>query len=226
MLASASEIKGRIDSLRLSSEGYKRQLSRAGQSPERHDRLKIDIALLEEEIGTLEKLGHLVRLEPDAAKVEVAVAARLEEVRSALSTYEQLSGYPAEQRDSASGEARALLWALGRDPLTLHMQELVKGHEHADPARTDRAIPSILIHTLEEAPDPDSRASAAYQLGQLHLIAAIPHLVQSLGDHPIVREIAMTALSRFTQSELQAAGVRSEIIQAVHPPEKPPMQEL
>jgi HEAT repeat protein len=92
--------------------------------------------------------------------------------------------------------------------------ELLKGHD-PDPSRTDRAMPGILIHTLEEGPDIDTRASAAYDLGKLHIAQGIPALAAALTDDPFVADLALQALASFSDEELSAAGLAKDIIAAI-----------
>jgi len=211
MLASQAEIKNRIDQARLSYDGYSRQLARPTLESVRRERLEIDVRLLGEEIATLEKLLQLTRAIEDHSRVEEIVRARLGEVRATLAADAELSSRSAPERDYASGEVSALVWALGEDPLTLGMAEMMRGHEQADPSRTNRALPAILIHQLQEAPDAETRASAAYELGKLHITQAIPNLTAALKDKPLVAEVASLALAMFTREELeQASRLKSE----------------
>ena len=210
MLASQSEIKSKIDQLRLGYDGYNRQLTRPGLDAGRRERLEIDVILLGEEIATLEKLLQLGRAVDDRERIEEIARERLQEVRQTLVKEETLRGLDEEQRDYASGEVRALVWALGEDALTLGMAEMMRGRGQADPARTDRALPAILIHQLQEAPDAETRASAAYELGKLHIVQAIPNLTAALKDKPLVAEIAAGSLAMFTSEELKQAGIITE----------------
>ncbi|MFL5734956.1 MAG: HEAT repeat domain-containing protein, partial [Chloroflexia bacterium] len=75
---------------------------------------------------------------------------------------------------------------------------------------TDRAAASILLNTLQEAPDAETRASAAYELGKLKPPQAIPALARALEDDPLVAEIALKALSTFAEAELRQAGLPEE----------------
>jgi hypothetical protein len=206
MLASQSEIKNKIDQLRLSYDGYSRQLTRPNIDGGRRERLEIDVRLLGEEIATLEKLLQLGRAVDDRERMEVITRERLQQMRQRLSEDETLSSVSTEQRDYASGEVRALVWALGEDPLTAGMAEFMRDRGQSDPSRTDRALPAILIHQLEEAPDAETRASAAYELGRLHITQAIPNLTAALKDKPLVAEIAARSLSMFSQQELEQQG--------------------
>ncbi len=216
MLAGQGEIKGRIDELRLSHSGYTRQLGRPGLSSERQQRLETDVALLDEEISTLEKIYQLGRMEPDRKKVEASVQERLDVLAARYSQDSALSHLKPDELGAASGEAKTLMWALGRDRLTLAMQEIVKSHGPRDPSRTDRAIPNILRHSLEEGPDPDTRASAAYELGKLGIEEAIPWLLAALRDpDSFVAQIAARALAYFSDEDLAAAEVPTDSMDAI-----------
>ncbi len=212
MLVSQSYIRNHIEELKLSYGGYTRQLGRLDITSERRERLESENTLLQEEIATLEKLAQLVRVEPDRDKVEVAVRERLAEVRLRMSEDPSLAEFAQEERDQASGETRALTWALGEDRLTQNAQFLIKGHEHADPTRTDRMVPNILLHTLEQGPNADARANAAYDLGKLGVTQAIPGLVAALDDEPLVAEMALRSLLLFTDEQLRQAGLDDETL--------------
>lgn len=209
MLASQAEIKNKIDQQKLSHEGYARQLARGGTDPARRERLESDVRLLAEEIATLEKLLQLGRAVDDRSRIEQISRERLAEVREVLAANDALKDLSPQEREYASGEVTALVWALGEDMLTLSMKEVMRSHEQADPNRTNRALPAILIHQLQEAPDAETRASAAYELGKLHIVEAIPNLVTALKDKPLVAEIASSALGMFTPEELKQAGMRT-----------------
>src|SRR5205807_10568472 len=84
MIASQLEIRSHIEQLRLGQTGYTRQLAKLEISPERRERLEIDVRLAEEEIATLEKIAQLGRVEPDRAKVEAAMRERLLALRTRL----------------------------------------------------------------------------------------------------------------------------------------------
>lgn len=215
MLATQSEIRDRIEQLRLSSTGYRRQLDALDISHERRERLEVDVRLIGEEIATLEKIVQLGRLELDRAKVETAVRERLDSLRETLSADPSLAELTEEERDMTSGEIRGLVWALGEDTLTRNMRLLTEGHEQSDPSRTDRALPAILMHTLEEAPGIEARASAAYELGKLQIAQAIPSLVAALGDDPLVAEMALSALCAFSEQQLEAVGVEEGVLSKV-----------
>ncbi|MDQ3929786.1 MAG: hypothetical protein M3328_11660, partial [Chloroflexota bacterium] len=136
MIVEQAAIKSRLDELRLSYDGFTKQLSRPGLSPERAERLQYDLELLREEIVTLEKLHQLGRVEPDRSRVEAAVEERLDVVRERLGEEMRSLGIEPEAVGAISGEARALLWALGRDRLTLAMQEMSQNVPGRDPGRT------------------------------------------------------------------------------------------
>jgi|GEM_PF-5926409 len=212
MIPNPTDIRARIDQIRLSYDGYKRQVTHPGMSDERIARLQAEIQVMSEEIATLEKLAHLARIEPDRHRIESMVRDRLATVREALRNDPSLSDLSEQERDLTSGEIRAFVWALGEDAVTLGMQEVMRGHERSDPGRTERALPQILTHHLEEAPDVDTRASAAYDLGKLHITSAIPSLANALQDDPFVAEIALRSLALFTDDELQRAGVSTDAI--------------
>lgn len=216
MIVEQAAIKSRLDELRLSYEGFTKQLNRHGISSERADRLQDDIEMLREEIATLEKVQQLGRVEPDRARIEAIIEDRLEAVRAKLSADPRFSGLQVEEWGAVSGEAKALLWALGRDRLTLAMQEMSRHTTGRDLSRTDRAVPNILLHALQEAPDAESRASAAYQLGRLQLAEAIPALVQALDDlDPFVAGVALQALSYFPDLALREGSVSPAILKRV-----------
>ena len=220
MLVNQTEIRNRMEELKLSYGGYNRQLGRPDLTGDRRERLEAETALLAEELAALEKLAQLGRMEPDRGKVEAAVRERLD----ALGMGGNVSGNidaapvgarhtsplpaPAEaDRDLSSGEARALLWALGEDRLTRNARFLTEGREQSDPTRTDKMLPNILIHTLESGPSPEARASAAYELGKLRIEQAIHALAAALNDEPLVAEIALVALRTFSEEQLREAGV-------------------
>ncbi|MEO8286345.1 MAG: HEAT repeat domain-containing protein [Chloroflexota bacterium] len=214
MLVSQGEIRNHIEQIKLSYEGYRRQLDRLGLSDERRERLETDVRLLQEELAMLEKLAQFGRVEPNRLKIEQAVRERLEHLRTTMRNEPTQKGRNAAERDMASSEIRVLQWALGEDTLTLYSQELQKGHD-PDPSRTDRAVPGILIHALEEGPDVETRASAAYELGKLRVAQAIPALVTALEDDPFIAGIALSALAGFTDDELTAAGLDKDVIRKV-----------
>src|SRR5207248_3302797 len=97
LIASQAEIRGRIEQVKLSDTGYRRQLALLNVSPERRERLETDVRLAQEEIATLETLAQLGRVEPDRGKVEVATRERLDAVRARMSSDPALSQLtPAE----------------------------------------------------------------------------------------------------------------------------------
>jgi hypothetical protein len=215
VLASRNDVRNRIEQLKLSHSGYGRQLTTLDLSVERRERLELDVRLLAEEISTLEKLAHLGRLEPDPSKVEASVRERLDALRQRLATDPSLSGFSAEERDQASGEVRALLWALGEDALTRKMRAITAGDRSDDPARIDRAALQMLVQTLQDNPEENSRAGAAYELGRLQNPQAIPVLAAALDDAPIVAEMALTALARFGDPQLREAGLPEELLSKI-----------
>jgi hypothetical protein len=206
MIVSQAEVRARIEQIKLNFDGYMRQLRRGDLTGDRRGRLESDVRLLEEELNTLEKIAQLGRVEADRGKIEQIVRERLEEVRGKLAANPSYAGLAPEQRDLASGEVGALLWALQEDRMTHYSRELSKGHD-PDPSRTDRAVPGILVHTLQEGPSVEARASAAYELGAMHIPQSIPALVAALEDDPFVAEIAMRALSKFSDEELTGSGL-------------------
>ncbi|HEX8229920.1 MAG TPA: HEAT repeat domain-containing protein [Chloroflexia bacterium] len=216
MIVEQAVIKSKLDELRLSYDGFTKQLTRPGLSPERADRLQVDLEMLRDEIATLEKLHQLGRVEPDRARVAAAVEERLEVVRERLG--EEFPGIGLEPNGvgAVSGEAKALLWSLGRDRLSMAMQEMSLNVPARDPGRTDRAVPNILLHALQEAPDAESRASAAYELGRLQVVEAIPSLVQALEDSdPFVVGVALQALGYYTQEALREARLSPTLMERV-----------
>ena len=217
MIADQHRIRSRLEELKLSRDGYRRQLSGLTLSPERRERLEVEVRLLDEEFATLEKIAHLGRVEPDRERVEVAVRERLEAVRARMSAEPAYARFSEEERDTASGEIKALLWVLGQDLLSRQMQTLLEGRDQSDPTRTDRAVLTILMHGLEHGPNVEARASAAYDLGKLHVVAAIPVLARVLDDEQQeVAQMALLALTQFTDAELRQAGLASETLQRVN----------
>jgi hypothetical protein len=214
MIVSHAEVRSRIDQLKLSYDGYKRQLDHLELSPERLERLETDVRLLEQELATLETLAQFGRIEPDREKIEASVRERLAHVRERLAADPDLQDYSPEERDRSSGEIRALMWALGEDTLSLYTKELMKSHD-ADPSRTDRAVAALLVHTLEQGPDVDTRAGAAYDLGKLHVVNGIPTLAAALTDDPLVADVALKSLASFSDEELSAAGVTDQLLSAI-----------
>ncbi len=215
MIVSHSEIRSKIDQIKVGYEGYKRQLKRPDLTLERKARLEAEIKLTADEIATLEKIAQLGRVEQDRTKIEEIVRERLEAMRTKLAADPFLAALSSQERDLVSGEVRALVWALREDTLTLFTQELLRENERHDPGRTDRALPTILIHTLEEAPDIDARASAAYDLGKLHITQAIPRLAAALHDHRVVADTAFHALLLFTDDELREAGFSTSLVERI-----------
>ncbi|MEA2573423.1 MAG: hypothetical protein QOH93_721 [Chloroflexia bacterium] len=217
MIVEQAAIKSRLDELRLSYEGFSKQLTRPGLSPERAERLHSELEMLREEIATLEKVQQLGRVEPDRARVEAAIEERLGVLQTRLAAEPGELDLDPEALGAVSGEARALLWTLGRDRLTLAMHEMSQNVPARDPGRTDRAVPNILLHALQEAPDAEARASAAYELGRLQVAEAIPALVHAVADpDAFVIDVALQALGYFSDEALREAHVGPILIQRVH----------
>jgi hypothetical protein len=214
MIVSQNEIKSRIEQLRLNYDGYRRQISRLDLSGERRERLERDVQMLDEEISTLEKIAQVGRVEPDRGRIEEIVRERLAVLHERFAADPSTSRLTSEQYEAVSGEVRALRWALREDTLTRYSDELAKGRA-PDPTRTDRAMPGILTHTLRNGPNVDARASAAYDLGKLHIAEAIPALADALTDDPFVAQMALGALARFSDEELTAAGMAPAIVERV-----------
>lgn len=216
MIVEQAAIKSRLDELRLSYEGFTKQLARPGLSAERSERVTAELEMLREEIATLEKIHHLGRVEADRARIEAIVEERLEIVQAKLTEDMRFTGIEPESLGAVSGEARALLWTLGRDRLTLAIQDMSRSMPVRDPGRTDRAVPNILRHALQEAPDAESRASAAYELGKLQLAEAIPALAAALDDEDaFVTDVALQALGYFPDEVLQEAQLSPATVERV-----------
>ncbi len=216
MIVEQAAIKSRLDELHMSYEGFTKQLARPGLSSERTERLQAELEMLRDEIATLEKVHQLGRVEANRARIEAMVQERLEVVQAKLGEDARFAGIEPEALGAVSGEARALLWTLGRDQLTLAMQEIARSGQERDPGRTDRTVPNILLHALQEAGDAESRASAAYELGKLQLAGAIPALVQALDDpDSFVAEVALQALSYFPLETLREAQVSPAVLERV-----------
>ena len=214
MIVDQAAIKSKLDELRFSYEGFTKQLTRPGISAERAERVSAELESLAEELATLEKIHQLGRVEADRARIEAIVRERLDVVQTKLAADERFAGIEPESLGAVSGEVRALLWTLGRDRLTLAMQEMSRGTQGRDPGRTDRAVPNILLHALQEAPDAESRASAAYELGRLQLAEAIPALVQALDDEDsFVAEVALQALGYFPEEVLRQAQLSPSVVE-------------
>jgi hypothetical protein len=171
--------------------------------------------VLAEEITTLEKLLSVLRVEPDLDKVETIARDRLGVVRARLSEDPSLAGLEQDHRDNVSGEARALLWALGEDPFSASMREEARDPTRSGPAGAVQALPNILITGLRTGADPGARASAAYELGVLHITEAIPHLAAVLPDGGSIAEMALLALTRFSDQELSDAGLPTDLVEKV-----------
>ena len=108
MSLTPQDIRARIDHLRLSYDGYNRQLRNLALSEERRARQEAEVYVLAEEITTLEKLLSVLRVEPDPDKVETIARDRLGVVRARLSADPSLADLEQDHRDNISGEARAL----------------------------------------------------------------------------------------------------------------------
>lgn len=216
MIASRQEIKSRIEELKLSYTGYTRQLGRLGLTHDRAERLNIDVAYLTEEMATLDKVLQLWQVEPDAGEIQRLAEERLGALAQRYAGDPRFAELPADDLGLASGEARALLWVLGRDKLTLAMQDIMQRAGPRDPSRTERALPTILLHTLQEAPDPDFRANAAFDLGKLRLREAIPALEAALRDSDqMVVQVAFKSLTCFSDEDLALAHVALNILEQV-----------
>jgi hypothetical protein len=214
MIADNAEIRSHIDELKLSCEGYKRQLSRPELSKERQERLKASVQMLEQEISTLETLVQFGRVEADRGKIEAEVRERLGIVKERLASDPALDGYSVEEREQTSGEVRALEWALGEDRLVRDTQEWLR-ETAFDPTRAERTMPALLDKLMRESDDVDTKANAMYDAGQLHIVAAIPALAAALGDEPLVSETALGALCKFNDEELRGAGLDEEVLARV-----------
>jgi predicted HTH domain antitoxin len=219
VIASLAQIRNKIDDTRLSYEGYKRQLAHLTLSPERRDRLETEIRLMEEEIATLEKIAQLSRVEPDRDRVEAIVRERLAVVRQRLAADPDLASLSDDERDYASGEVKALLALLGEDTLSRITDELSRRREPPTPAdahaRANQAAAAMLVHKLQNDQDRDTRAGAAYELGRLHILTAIPHLAAALDGDSMVAEMALRSLCAFSDDELGAAGLDNALLNRV-----------
>jgi hypothetical protein len=209
------DVRARIDHLRLSYDGYNRQLRNLALSEERRARLEAEVSVLAEEISTLEKFLSVLRVAPDPDKVETVARDRLGVVRARLAEDSSLADLEQEHRDNTSGEARALLWALGEDSFSVSMREEARDPARRGPAGAVQALPSILITGLRTGADTGARASAAYELGVLQITEAIPHLAAVLSDGGSVPEMALLALTRFSDQELSDAGLSTDLIEKV-----------
>jgi hypothetical protein len=216
MIVEQSAIKSRLDELRFSYEGFAKQLAHPGHSNERAKRLQIELETLRDEISTLEKIQQLGKVEPDRSKIEALVEGRLDVVRANLQADARFAALELQELDAVSGEVRALLWALGRDRLTLAMQDMSRNLPPRDPGRTERALPNILLHSLQEAPDPESRASAAYELGRLHMSEGLSALVHALDDpDPFVASVALQALGYYPDEALREGNVSPAVVERI-----------
>lgn len=216
MILQPQEVRARIDQQKLSYNGYNRQLSNLSLSNERRERLEVEVEVLSEEIATLEKLLGVLRVELDGEKVEEIVRDRLAQVRQRLSEDATFGGLEEAQWENASGEARALLWALGEDILSVGMRVVLGKDGRMGPSRVDRALPNMLISGLRSRDsDPNARASAAYEIGVLHVVEAIPFLADALTEGGELAQIALLALARFSDGELSGAGLPGELIERI-----------
>ena len=217
MLVSQGEVRNRIEEINLSSEGYKRQLRAPGISGERQERLQADVNLMVEELATLEKIAQLGRVEEDRAKIEAIVRDRLGELQLRMAQSNATAGLRPEEYAYASGEVKALMWALGEDRLLQSMKQASSSREasQSNPAQFSDAMTTMLIQALREGAERDTRASAAYDIGRLHLIAALPQLAAALNDQPYVVAVVLQSLKNFSDDELTAAGVSEEIMRRV-----------
>ena len=211
MIVSQGEVRNRIEQLKLSHDGYSRQLGRSDLSDDRRARLETSVRLLKDEIATLETLAQFGRVEPDRDKIEAEVRSRLEVVRERLASDPALADLPPEDRDLSSGEVRALQWTLGQDSLTQSTQQWMR-ETAPDPARLAQKLPALLALALRESSDPNARASAAYDLGKLHITQAIPALAEALRNQPEVAETALSALCTFSDNELRTAGLDNDLL--------------
>ena len=116
MIVEQTQVRNRIDELKLSFSGYNRQLARQDITGERRERLESETQLLSEEIATLETLAQLGRVEPDRARIEAEVRSRVAHVRERIASDPDYRGIPEEMRDQASGELRALVLGPRRGP--------------------------------------------------------------------------------------------------------------
>lgn len=211
MLVSQNDIRNRIDELKLSQAGYAKQMNSAYTTAERRERLENDVRLLDEEIKTLEKIAQLGAADTDRDRIEQIVRERLTEMRTRLAADPALAPFPEEQRDLASGEVKALVWALGEDQITNAVREMVAGRERMSPRLTEKTLPTVLMQRLHNSPAADQRAMAAYELGKLRVLEAIPRLVSALNDDSLVADTAFGALTEFSAEELAEAGVPAHL---------------
>ncbi|HKP53844.1 MAG TPA: hypothetical protein VJ183_14480 [Chloroflexia bacterium] len=213
MLADQNAVRKRIDELRLSCEGYKRQLRAQTLSGERRERLNVEVGLMEEEIGTLEKIAQLGRVEEDRGKIETIVRERLDVLRERMAQDNALASLQADQYEYTSGEFKALLWVVGEDLLTQNLRLVVRTHNlsKSDPAQATQAVADMLMRAVRDGKTIDMRASTAYDIGRLHIVQALPQLAAALRDHPQVAEVALQALKSFSADELSEAGLTEEV---------------
>ena len=95
------------------------------------------------------------------------------------------------------------------------MREEARDPTRRGPAGAVQALPSILITGLRTGADTGARASAAYELGVLHVTEAIPHLAAVLPDGGSVAEMALLALTRFSDQELSDASLSADLMEEV-----------
>lgn len=221
MIATQNEIRSRIEQITLNYNGYKRQLARLDLTQERQTRLEIEVRLLEEELATLEKIAQLGRVEPNRSWVEASVRERVVALQEQLDADPALAGLQPDERELASGEMRALRWALGEDMLSQVTRELNVGQHKPAPENTDRVVAAMLTRTLENGPDAELRASAAYDLGKLGIVQAIPLLAAALNDEPLVAGIALHSLCGFSDEQLRQAGLSGEQLAKVRAARNP-----
>jgi len=216
MLVSQNEVQARIEELRLGSSGYKRQLKLLDISPERRQRLEAEVVIREEESKTLEKIVQLGRVEEDREKIEAIVRERLEVLQSRLSADADKSGLEPDQYEYVSGEYKALVWALGEDALTKSLRHTPIAHRLTqDEEQSAQTVTAMLTRAIRDGRTVDMRASAAYDIGRLHLIEALPHLAAALRDDSMVADVALQALRAFSEAEMRDAGVADEVIRRV-----------
>ncbi len=217
MLVSQAEVRNRIEEIHLSSDGYKRQLRTPGISMDRQERLDAEVGLMEEELATLEKIAQLGRVEEERAKIEAIVRERLVELQERMAQSSATANLRPEEYAYASGEVKALMWALGEDRLIQSMAQASSNREasQGNPAQFGDAMTTMLIQALREGAERDTRASAAYDIGRLHLVTALPQLAAALNDHPHVASVALQALKGFSDDELTQANVPEEVTRQV-----------
>ena len=217
MLVSQGDVRSRIEEINLGNEGYKRQLRSPAISTERRERLETEVALMEEELATLEKIAQLGRVEEDRDKIEVIVKERLGLLQDKMKRESATSGLRPEEYGYASGEVEALMWALGQDQLLKSMSEASNSRaaSQSNPAQYSQSVTTMLVRALREGAERDTRASAAYDIGRIHLAAALPELAAALNDHPQVASVALQALRSFSEAELIDARIPEEVLRRI-----------